>query len=132
MASVVLASLNSARKKGADAAVKSNLLNARAQAEIYYSSNGDSYFSVCDNDNIPSAKSIKTLLQGALKAVGLPITNISSGPGNSTNAVCNNNSASWAAQVPLSSNSYFCVDSTGKAVVSETSVITSINDYSCY
>jgi prepilin-type N-terminal cleavage/methylation domain-containing protein len=36
LASVVLASLNSARAKGADAAIKSNLANIRAQAELYY------------------------------------------------------------------------------------------------
>ncbi len=36
LASVVLASLNTARSKGADAAVKANMANIRAQAEIYY------------------------------------------------------------------------------------------------
>ena len=40
LASVVLASLNSARAKGSDAAVKSNLDNMRAQAAIYYDTNG--------------------------------------------------------------------------------------------
>ncbi len=43
LSSVVLASLNTARTKGADASVKSNLHNMRAQAELYYSSNSDSY-----------------------------------------------------------------------------------------
>ncbi|MFT5037268.1 MAG: prepilin-type N-terminal cleavage/methylation domain-containing protein, partial [Candidatus Azotimanducaceae bacterium] len=38
LASVVLASLNTARDKGADAAIKSNLANTRAQAEIVYDS----------------------------------------------------------------------------------------------
>ncbi|MCM2339088.1 MAG: type II secretion system GspH family protein [Burkholderiales bacterium] len=40
LASVVLASLNSARTKGADAAIKSNLANMRAQSEILYDKNG--------------------------------------------------------------------------------------------
>jgi prepilin-type N-terminal cleavage/methylation domain-containing protein len=39
LASVVLASLNSARGKGADASVKANMANMRAQAEIYYDTN---------------------------------------------------------------------------------------------
>jgi len=39
LASVVLASLNSARAKGADAAVKANMANMRGQAEIYYDTN---------------------------------------------------------------------------------------------
>ncbi len=36
LASVVLASLNSARSKGGDAAIKSNLSGVRAQAELLY------------------------------------------------------------------------------------------------
>ena len=36
LASVVLASLNTARSKGSDAAIKANLANMRAQAEIIY------------------------------------------------------------------------------------------------
>src|SRR3989344_5425189 len=43
LASVVLASLNSARSKGADAAVKANMANIRAQAEIYYDNNSNKY-----------------------------------------------------------------------------------------
>ncbi|MEI6480185.1 MAG: type II secretion system protein [bacterium] len=39
LSSVVLASLNTARNKGNDAAVKSQLASMRAQAEIYYDSN---------------------------------------------------------------------------------------------
>ena len=36
LASVVLASLNTARSKGADAAVKADMANVRPQAELYY------------------------------------------------------------------------------------------------
>jgi prepilin-type N-terminal cleavage/methylation domain-containing protein len=43
LASVVLASLNSARSKGADAAVKADMANVRAQAEIWYDNNGSKY-----------------------------------------------------------------------------------------
>ena len=39
LSSVVLASLNTARGKGADAAIKAGLANVRAQAEIYYDTN---------------------------------------------------------------------------------------------
>ncbi|MFZ3011463.1 MAG: type II secretion system protein [Minisyncoccia bacterium] len=41
LASVVLASLNTARGKGADAAVKANLANIRAQAELLYDTWGN-------------------------------------------------------------------------------------------
>ena len=43
LASVVLASLNSARSKGADAAVKADMANIRAQAEIFYDGNSNRY-----------------------------------------------------------------------------------------
>ncbi len=43
LASVVLASLNSARSKGSDAAVKADMANVRAQAEIWYDNNGSKY-----------------------------------------------------------------------------------------
>ena len=46
LSSVVLASLNSARNKGNDAAVKSNLANQRAEAEIFYDT-GTTYEGVC-------------------------------------------------------------------------------------
>jgi prepilin-type N-terminal cleavage/methylation domain-containing protein len=39
LASVVLASLNTARAKGSDAAIKANLDNMRAQGAIYYDTN---------------------------------------------------------------------------------------------
>lgn len=40
LSSVALASLNTARKKAADATIKQNLSNIRAQAEIVYNNNG--------------------------------------------------------------------------------------------
>lgn len=51
LASVVLASLNSARAKGADAAVKGGMANMAAQIELYYDNNGNSYgaSSTCTN-----------------------------------------------------------------------------------
>ncbi len=41
LASVVLASLNSARSKGKDAAIFAQFANTRSQAELYYASNGN-------------------------------------------------------------------------------------------
>ena len=41
LSSVVLASLNSARNKAADTAIKANMANLRVQAEMYYDKNGN-------------------------------------------------------------------------------------------
>ena len=43
LSAVVLASLNTARQKGSDAAVKSNIGTIRTQAALDYGSNGNSY-----------------------------------------------------------------------------------------
>ena len=99
LASVVLASLNSARAKGADAAVKSNLANIRAQAEIVYDDNTpNSYSGVCTNG----------VIAAALAAAG------SAGGGT---AVCNPSASNdaWAASMALkaAAGKYWCVDSTG-------------------
>jgi prepilin-type N-terminal cleavage/methylation domain-containing protein len=96
LASVVLASLNSARAKGADAAVKSNLANIRAQAEIVYDgATPNSYDSVCVNETVASA----------IAAAG------SAG----SNAVCYDSDNAWAASAQLKSAGagFWCVDSTG-------------------
>ena len=42
LASIVLASLNSARAKGIDAAIKGTLANSRAQAALFYDNNSNS------------------------------------------------------------------------------------------
>lgn len=49
LASVVLASLNNARSKGADAAIKSTINNLRAEAELHYDNSASSYATFCDS-----------------------------------------------------------------------------------
>lgn len=50
LASVVLASLNDARSRGADAAIQSTINNTRAEAELYYDQQTpSSYTDLCDS-----------------------------------------------------------------------------------
>jgi prepilin-type N-terminal cleavage/methylation domain-containing protein len=51
LATVVIASLNSARTKGRHAAIKSNLRNAVSQANIYFNENG-TYTGLCSDPKI--------------------------------------------------------------------------------
>ncbi|MBU6431201.1 MAG: prepilin-type N-terminal cleavage/methylation domain-containing protein [Patescibacteria group bacterium] len=102
LSSVVLASLNSARSKGANAAVKSNLTNIRPQAEIVYdNATPNSYATVCADTTVVNA------LTAADSA------------GGGTPHVCNNTATAWAASANLKAaeggNSYWCVDSTGQS-----------------
>lgn len=101
LASVVLASLNSARTKGADAAVKSNLNNMRPQAELFYDT-GNTYTGVCADTTMVNA------LSSAGDAVQVTATN-----GGAGDTECNASATAWAAWANLKSAGAWCVDSTG-------------------
>ncbi|PIQ66847.1 MAG: hypothetical protein CO184_00225 [Candidatus Zambryskibacteria bacterium CG_4_9_14_3_um_filter_40_16] len=99
LSSIVLASLNTARGKGANAAVKSNLTNIRAQAEIVYDSvSPNSYATVCSDATVARAVT-------------------AAGTAGGGTGVCNNNASAWAASAPLKVQEgtflHWCVDSTG-------------------
>lgn len=95
LSSVVLASLNSARNKGADTAIKNNLANIRAQAELHYDT-GNTYTGLCGQPTIAQ------MITSAKNANG------------GTDPVCNVTAVNWAVSSPLKSvTSHWCVDWTG-------------------
>lgn len=125
LSSVVLASLNTARNKGADAAIKSNLSAARAEAEIYYDTNSNSYgggvsvtggAGVCQN-SASVANNIGDSVQAAITA---------SGDGTLATR-CYASNTVWAAHVRMKSNTaeYYCVDSTGYAATTTSATASS-------
>lgn len=102
LASVVLASLNTARDKGTDAAIQASVNNVRAQAEIVGSQVDGSvdYGSVCTDTGITA---IETDIESKNGTAG-------------TGAVCNDSTTAWAFSALLVSpatTTYLCVDSTG-------------------
>jgi len=103
LSSVVLASLNTARGKGANASVKSNLANIRAQAEIVYDDANGSYAGVCTNPQVVAAMASAASAGGGVKDLA-------------TND-CNSNAGAWAAYSLLKTTegtfTTWCVDSTG-------------------
>jgi prepilin-type N-terminal cleavage/methylation domain-containing protein len=106
LASVVLASLNSARTKGADAAIKANLNGLRAQAEIIYDTDGD-YDAVCAANSVA---------QNATVSAAITAANSQSG----STAVCakpaSGAATTWAVSSPLKTSSkWWCVDNSGNA-----------------
>ncbi len=116
LSSVVLASLNSARAKGANAAIKANLANMRAEAELYYSDNnsyGGGSSGGCSNPGtmfLDDATMQKAIL-AANTASGIP-----------NGAACWRDMATgggeeWAVSAPLKvaegTNTHWCVDSGG-------------------
>lgn len=128
LASVVLASLNSARNKGVDAAIKSTLYNAVKQAEILYSTrtaNVETYINVCTNGAVDGAQGIGSLVLAAAKNSGLASYGIDNVPPASTSvATCNDGTGvAWAAEVPLkTAGQMWCVDSTAKSKQTSASI----------
>lgn len=64
LVAVVLASMSQSKAKGADAGVRSNLLNARSQAEVYYTNQNRSYSGVCNDTSLGIFK----MMQAAARA----------------------------------------------------------------
>ena len=130
LSAIVLASLSTARSKGKDATVQGQLSSARAQAEIYYGSNGNSYAGVCGALQTATPPGILTLLNatGNSNAIGAvtPVTTLATA--GAYNAVtCHDSQTAWAAEGPLYGSvsgtpKMFCVDSSG-ASKSESAVL---------
>ena len=116
LASVVLASLNSALTKGTDAAIKSAMSNSRAQAELFYDT-GQTYASVCTG-----AGGVGPLILNAAQkllstnTVGT-VAFAYSAAGAANSSVCHDSAGGWAAITSLKSpatvSAGWCVDSTG-------------------
>ena len=116
LSAVVLASLNTARNKGTDAAVQSDLTTSQTQAEIYYGgTGGNSYGTLsfatdgnCTASTSPSMFSDPTIqkaINGALTA------NQSLGSGR---VACVANGTTYAIGAKtVAATGWWCVDSTG-------------------
>ena len=141
LASVVLAATNSARNKGNDSSVKSNLANTRSQAEIFYNDNRNSYYGgtaatdVCSSTGVAAnnsnVKGIYNMVLAAAKVVG--ITSVTQNAAStSTTATCNSSATAWAAEVPLKqATGYWCADSTGISRNNTSAGLTTTTDYTC-
>ncbi len=111
LSAVVLASLNTARSKGNDAAIQSDLSTIQTEAEIYYGGLGNNSYGI-------SASTCTTA--GSMFVVDTVIANAISGADSANGAaaamVCNSTATAYAVSSPLTSTTgYWCVDSTGVA-----------------
>ena len=123
LAAIVLASLSSARNKGKDAAIESQLASMRDQAELYYlSQTSPTYLYVCSNGpSVTDKNGLQGLILATQKA-GNIISNTTSHPtlfppgiaGSFQSVSCADSPSAWAVDAPLSDGvSMWCVDSTG-------------------
>src|SRR3989344_5929767 len=103
LASVVLASLNSARNKSVDVAIKATLANSRAQAALFYDT-GQIYENVCiDPTGIAGMiLSAAEKLNSAAPSVGIDTDGfVYDAAGGLNSAVCHDEDTAWAAIVSL-------------------------------
>ncbi len=130
LASVVLASFNTARAKAGDAAVKETLANLRNQMALYYHVNGnygpgpivnESCDDLQSNEIFLADQKISELIESVKKAAGYPpvtYCNVSSTP-----------SERWIVVIPLRSQVgvNWCVDSSGAAKT--TNIMPAVGSY---
>ena len=135
LASVVLASLNTARDKGSDAAVKSNVTGIRAGSELVYDTIANRY---------SSAANAYSAACGAI-AVATPATHVFNDSNNqksldaaivangNVEAKCAYGATFYVVAVPLKSNPLqaWCVDSIGSAQQITFANFTGVGDTTC-
>ena len=146
LSGIVLASLNTARDKAAVASGKANLGGSRAQAELFYDSNGNSYQGaapvndVCESTGTAGGtKSIYSqVLAGAqarISTAGVLSSSLTAVSTTETNALCNSSASAWAAEIMLKGSAgFYCIDSTGGAKVNTAAGLTNTAvalDFNC-
>lgn len=104
LASLVIASVNQARTRGVDAAIKATMSSMRAQAELFYDGLGG-YSGLCDDPNF------ERLLNDVADKNGAGEIN---GSGGST-VSCAAEQLAWVVDATLTTGGTFCVDATGFA-----------------
>src|SRR3989344_4361341 len=103
LASIVLASLNTARDRGRDASIRASMSQMRAQAELFFNTNGD--YNNSATDNVCGSTSFTALDLDVLEAAA-----VASG---GTDVECNSIAQAWAADATMNVGGSYCVDSTG-------------------
>ena len=102
LTTVVLVSLNSARSKGQDSSIKTQMTSLRTQADLYASGNGNSYTSLFTGDNTWASTNVpvQAILTGIDKQ--------------STTHTAGSSANQWAAQARLKEDTtkYICIDYT--------------------
>ena len=111
LSAVVLASLNTARSKGNDAAIQSNLSTVRVQAELYYS-NSNNYGTVFPTSSSCITASTMFMTDSVIKNAIDSAEKING----SGAMVCNASADAYAVSSPLTFGTtpgYWCIDSMG-------------------
>ncbi|HVZ75816.1 MAG TPA: prepilin-type N-terminal cleavage/methylation domain-containing protein [Candidatus Paceibacterota bacterium] len=116
LAGIVLASLGNARSKGQDAAVEEQMSSIRTAAEIFYSSNSNSYLSGTQTGAACTGSGASGIWTNTASNMLTLITSTQSQVGGSGNIDCGVTATQWAVAAKLPSGAgYICVDYTGQS-----------------
>ena len=119
LSGIVLASLGSARNKGADSATQAQMANARAQGELFYTA-GNTYTGLCAAT--AANNGLASILAGAASSGGFgqAVVTAAATAGAYNTVTCHDSSSAWASEAPLKASAtgagnmrMWCVDSTG-------------------
>ncbi len=122
LSSITFSSVNTARVKAADAAIKKSMHEARNQAELYYADKGNTYAGICGTT--PTSGGVSTIqieLFSAQTAWGTstqPLITSLLTAGSFDRVTCHENGTAFAAEVPLKASAsgapvMWCLDSAG-------------------
>jgi len=135
LAAITLSFMTQSRGKGGDAAVKSNILNARPQAEFYFNGSAtstNSYVGVCND----ARNGIYKQLQAGARATGRTpqTTYVNATPSGGDTEVCHSDTNRYVVWIPMSGSTDsairgWCIDSTNASRVVTTGL--TANAYEC-
>ncbi len=124
LSSVVLASLNVARSRGADAKVKAQIASARASAELYFDKNGGYNGTAGDVASDCTAAAGDTMFQDVDSGM-VQYTDAATNYPVGTTIRCSSTAITYVISASLASNSggadpdFWCVDASGQSTLIE-------------
>ena len=129
LASIILASLATARSKGIDAQIQRQLNALRSQAELYGLDNSNSYSGFCGNSTTTTMLTTVRIQAGNVTAINTTFATA----GSDTTITCHDSSNGFAIDVPLKTNSTntWCVDAQGKSKSNTNSSHVAANSTTC-
>ncbi len=138
LASIILASLATARSKAADATTEADLLSVNSQMELFASGNANSYNGGCAASGTGASPGASAVLSAAASSSASQLGTVAvmtDHAGAYNQVTCNDTGPLWAAEAPLSGSTsgspkMWCVDSTGNSKP-EPSVLASATIYQC-
>ena len=118
LSAVVLAAMGSARERGADASIRSNMNTVRTQAELYHNANGgynSNGTTAVGGANCGTTFTANTMMADANITSALTAVRANNGT-QALYCVVAGNGSGYAIATPLrTSGTFFCIDSSGTA-----------------